>query len=746
MASKILIDATHHHEVRVAIVEGQQLLHYDYDSLENHHKKGCIYKGVISRIEPSLNAAFIDYGAQRHGFLPASEVSPLLYPKSLGHQDRPTIQEILTKGQELIVQIDKDEIGNKGAALTTNISIAGCYIVLMPVTSNAGGISRQIDGEDREQLMRLINQMDIPENYSIIVRTASIGRSLDELLWDFNVLKSQWEALNLCAQESKEPVLLYQEGAILSRVIRDYLKPSIEEILIDDKSVYEEVLKLVQHIRPDFLSMVKLFDTKKTSLFSFYGIEPLIESLFNSYVVLENGATLVIDHREALTSIDINSARSTTGSNIETTAFQTNLAAAKEIARQICLRNIGGQIVIDFIDMSSADDCRQVEKVLQDALSHDRARHQFCKISRLGLLQMSRQRIKTSLDAQQLTTCANCHGQGKHRRPRPVALSILRLIEQESHRHPGRLFEIAAHPQIAEYLFNEYRLDLCRIEKQSGTLIKLKTITAAGSGDYVINVLDGPKVVKKITNTPFAEQAEIEHSTYLEQVATAKSQQMGMIPDSPPNPRGISWLQRLWSMFTPAGEQKAEIAAPEAPASRSDKPRRRRNSNNNGDGRNRRPRNDQQECRKERQERPERQQSEGQPQSESRRRQPQSAEQPLRKQEPRNRKPRNSKPTMEEEVLPQSPSKSMPAKRAHRSLTRPEALVSNIAPSVEAAPVAPPPAPLVKPVKTAQPDTVTTETASEQQPRQPRSSHGRRRRPRSYNNQPKPTAPEAPSE
>lgn len=657
MTSKILIDATHHQEVRVAIVDGQKLTHYDYDSLENQHKKGCIYKGVVSRIEPSLNAAFIDYGAQRHGFLPASEVSALLYPQGLENQDRPTIQDLLTKGQELIVQIDKDEIGNKGAALTTNISIAGCYIVLMPATSNAGGISRQIDGADREHLMRLINQMDIPDHYSIIMRTASIGRSLEEILWDFNVLKSQWEAINLCAQESKEPILLYQEGAILSRVIRDYLKPSIDEILIDDKFVYEEVLKLVQHIRPDFLPLVKYFDKKNTSLFSFYGIEPLIESLFNSYVVLENGATLVIDHREALTSIDINSAKSTSGGNIETTAFQTNLAAAKEIARQICLRNIGGQIVIDFIDMSSAEECRLVEEALKEALSQDKAKHQFCKISKLGLLQMSRQRLKTSLDAEQLMTCSNCHGHGKHRKPRPVALSILRLIEQESFQRKGHVFEIETHPHIAEFLFNEYRADLCRIEQNSQTKIHLKMNHHSGSGDYLINVIADGKVVKKITNNPFAEQAEQEQNqaqnNYLQKAAISASHGISMIPNSPPNPKGVSWLQKIWSLFASSNNPHPE--KPKAQGSGSTHQKNERHKKRRGPSNN----------------------NEGQPKhSEHKKHAPQERkknepEQPQQKPKQEQRPRRAPREEQQAATAPQEPVKNMPAKRMHRPLIKP---------------------------------------------------------------------------
>lgn len=717
MTSKILIDATHHHEVRVAIVADQKIVHYDYDSLENHHKKGCIYKGIVSRIEPSLNAAFIDYGAQRHGFLPASEVSSLLYPKN-ARQDKPTIQDLLTKGQELIIQIEKDEIGNKGAALTTNISIAGCYIVLMPATSNAGGISRQIEGSDREHLMRLINQMDVPDNYSIIMRTASIGRSLDEILWDFNVLKSQWEAINLCANESKEPVLLYQEGAILSRIIRDYLKPSIDEILIDDKFVYEEVLKLVQHIRPDFLSLVTYFDKKKTSLFSFYGIEPLIESLFNSYVILENGATLVIDHREALTSIDINSARSTSGGNIETTAFQTNLAAAKEIARQICLRNIGGQIVIDFIDMASTEECRLVEEALKEALSNDKAKHHFCKISKLGLLQMSRQRLKTSLDAEQLTKCSNCHGHGKHRKPRPVALSILRLVEQESYQLKGHFFEVETHSHIAEFLFNEYRTELCDIERNAETKIKLKTSHHIGAGDYIINVIFDNKVVKKITNNPLANQSEQEipqgHSHYLEKASTPALNTRTMFPNSPPNPRGVSWLQKIWSLFTPSTTTGELPKGPVGPiGQRSDKNKKRRShQHNDSSSRNSEARFTRAESHDGHQERKA---------HHDRRRQEHPSQQQQTHELRQKQESRPKRPAREElDQLQQEPTKSMPAKRIHRPLKKMDGEQE---------------LPVVTPVLTETPvrenNTLPENSSFEQQDgRQNRGNHGRRRRSR----------------
>jgi ribonuclease E len=569
MSSKILINASHHEEVRVAIVDQNKLTEYDHDRLDSINKKGCIYKGYVSRIEPSLNAAFIDYGVNRHGFLPVSEVTTQLYPKGLDPTGRYSIQDLLKEGQELIVQVDKDERGNKGAALTTNISLAGCYIVLMPMTSNAGGISRQIEGDDRDHLTRLMNQMDIPMNYSIIVRTASIGRSLEELLWDFNVLKAQWEAILQYAHDYTQPVLLHKDGALLSRIIRDYLRPEVEEVIIDDTIVYEEVLKLVQHVRPDFLSLVKRFESPTGQpLFAFHGIEHDIESIFNPQVILGNGSTLVIDHREALTSIDINSARSTSNADIETTAFKTNLAAAVEIARQIRLRNLGGQIVIDFIDMSSQEHCRQVEHALKEALLKDKARIQVGKISKFGLLEMSRQRMKTSLDEVQLTQCEACHGRGMHRRPRSVALSILRLLEQESIDKKGSAFEIKVHPKIGDLLLNHYRQDLCVIEKRSSVKISVISQFEKSLGDYEIlltqhsiNAQGESKAIRNyIPNDPMERDD-------LSSVSTSP-QGMSALRPSLPNPKGESFFKKIWKFFFGSSKTSSVKSVIKAPATK----------------------------------------------------------------------------------------------------------------------------------------------------------------------------------
>ncbi|NBV28444.1 Rne/Rng family ribonuclease, partial [bacterium] len=574
MSSKILINASHHEEIRVAIVEQGKLTEYDHDRLDNVNRKGCIYKGYVSRIEPSLNAAFIDYGVNRHGFLPVSEVTSQLYPKHLDPAGKYVIADLLKEGQEVIVQVDKDERGNKGAALTTNISLAGCYIVLMPMTAHAGGISRQIEGDDRDHLVRLMNQMDIPDQYSIIVRTASIGRSLNELLWDFNVLKSQWEAIVQYAGNYAQPILLHKDGALLSRIIRDHLKPDVDEIIIDDMSVYQEVLKLVQHIRPDFLSLVKYFEkSSEQPLFAYYGIEHDIESIFNPQVIMDNGSTLVIDHREALTSIDINSARSTANADIETTAFKTNMAAAVEIARQIRLRNIGGQIVIDFIDMSSQEHCRQVEQAFKEALAtRDKARIQLGKISKFGLLEMSRQRMKTSLNEVQLMQCEGCHGRGMHRRPRSVALSVLRLLEQESMNKKDSIFEIKVHPKIADMLSNAYRQDLCTIEKRCVVTIMINPQAEKSVGDYeiILKQLSGNNHIEVQVIRNFMPDNNTEQEQLVRVTNTPKSLN-NQIKLSPPNPKGESIFKKIWNFLFGAPKIKAVVPvlkpAPRQPSS-----------------------------------------------------------------------------------------------------------------------------------------------------------------------------------
>ena len=499
MSTQILINATYPEEVRVAIKKNNELFNYDNDRLDNINKKGCIFKGVVSRVEPSLDAAFIDYGRAKHGFLPLSEVMrshERLDTKTSDTDEqgkekdkKPGIGSYLKEGQSVIVQVEKDERGTKGAALTTNISLAGCFVVLMPNTAGAGGISRQIEGEQRDQLKRILNQIDVSSKHSLILRTASVNRTLEELLWDYNVLVSHWDAITQVAHESKKPLLLYKEGALLQRTIRDFLKPDVDAILVDTKESYEEVLALVQNARPDFLEKVKLYEDKNRTLFDAHDLEYDVESLYNSEVSLSNGATLVIDHCEALTAIDINSAKATKSADIDETAFNINKAAAYEIARQIRLRNLGGQIVIDFIDMTSAENRREVEKVIKHALEDDKARIQLGSIcDKLGLMALSRQRMNTSLDESSLIKCSNCHGHGVHRRPVSVALSLVRLLKSQALKESGQpvQFVLKCGTQIAELLYNNYRTELTEIESHFTMPISIKITNTMGDADFEI--------------------------------------------------------------------------------------------------------------------------------------------------------------------------------------------------------------------------------------------------------------------
>ncbi len=391
----MLINATQSEEVRVALVDGQRLYDLDMESDSREQKKANIYKGRITRVEPSLEAAFVDYGADRHGFLPLKEISREYFSKSPERGQRPNIREVVKEGTEVFVQVDKEERGNKGAALTTFISLAGRYLVLMPNNPRAGGISRRIEGDDRAQLKEALSGVKVPDNMGVIIRTAGIGRSSEELQWDLDYLTTLWDAI-LEVNQRRAPFLVYQESGVVIRAIRDYLRADIGEVLIDSPEVYEQALQFVRQVIPTFESRIKLYK-EETPLFNRFQIESQIETAFEREVQLPSGGSIVIDPTEALVSIDINSARATRGSDIEETALNTNLEAADEIARQLRLRDIGGLIVIDFIDMTPIKNQREVENRLRDALKVDRARVQMGRISRFGLLEMSRQRLRPSL-------------------------------------------------------------------------------------------------------------------------------------------------------------------------------------------------------------------------------------------------------------------------------------------------------------------------------------------------------------
>ncbi|CNH18613.1 ribonuclease E [Yersinia pekkanenii] len=465
---RMLINATQQEELRVALVDGQRLYDLDIESPGHEQKKANIYKGKITRIEPSLEAAFVDYGAERHGFLPLKEISREYFPSNYSSHGRPNIKDVLREGQEVIVQVDKEERGNKGAALTTFISLAGSYLVLMPNNPRAGGISRRIEGDDRTELKEALSSLQLPDGMGLIVRTAGVGKSADALQWDLSFRLKHWDAIKKAAEGRPAPFLIHQESNVIVRAFRDYLRPDIGEILIDNPKVLELAKEHIAALgRPDFSSKIKLY-SGEIPLFSHYQIESQIESAFQREVRLPSGGSIVIDTTEALTAIDINSARATRGGDIEETAFNTNLEAADEIARQLRLRDLGGLIVIDFIDMTPVRHQREVENRLRDAVRQDRARIQIGRISRFGLLEMSRQRLSPSLGESSHHVCPRCSGTGTVRDNESLSLSILRLIEEEALKENTHEVHAIVPVQIASYLLNEKRESVNAIEKRQG--------------------------------------------------------------------------------------------------------------------------------------------------------------------------------------------------------------------------------------------------------------------------------------
>ena len=464
---RMLINATQEEEIRVALVDGQKLYDLDIESPGHEQKKANIYKGKITRVEPSLEAAFVDYGADRHGFLPLKEISREYFPSGYSFDGRPNIKEVVKEGQEVIIQIDKEERGQKGAALTTFISLAGSYLVLMPNNPRAGGISRRIEGDERQELKDSLGQLEMPDGMGLIVRTAGVGKSYEELDYDLKALLKHWSAITEEAQKRPSPFLIHQESNVVFRAIRDYLRRDVGEILIDNPRIFEEAKVYIQQFRPDFAHRVKLYQGE-VPLFMHFQIETQIESAFRREVRLPSGGSIVIDSTEALTAIDINSSKATKGGDIEETAFNTNLEAADEIARQLRLRDLGGLIVIDFIDMTPVRHQREVENRLKDAVKHDRARVQIGRISRFGLLEMSRQRLRPSLGESATHVCPRCHGRGTIRSTESSALSILRLIEEESIKDNTSQIHAQVPVSVATYLMNEKRDAVRRIEKRHG--------------------------------------------------------------------------------------------------------------------------------------------------------------------------------------------------------------------------------------------------------------------------------------
>ncbi len=462
----MLINASHSEEVRVAMVDGQNLYDLDIENRTRQQIKSNIYKGKISRVEPSLEAAFVDYGVERHGFLPMKEISKIYFKKGSSPSSRLKIQEVISEGQEVIVQVEKEERGNKGAALTTYISLAGRYLVLMPNNPRAGGISRRIEGDDRTELREAMKGLSIPSGMGIIVRTAGVGRGTEELQWDCNYLLQLWKTIKEESQKALAPHFLFQESNVIVRAIRDYLRQDVGEVIVDNEEAYALASAFIGTVMPDFKSKVKYYN-EEIPLFNRYQVEAQIETAFQREVKLASGGSIVIDVTEALVSIDINSSRATKGGDIEETAFSTNKQAAEEIARQLRLRDVGGLIVIDFIDMLNTKHQREIELKMRQALEIDRARVQVGKISRFGLLEMSRQRLRPSLEETMSRTCPRCMGQGTIRGTRSLALSILRLIEDEAQKESSREIRVVVPVSIATFLLNEKRNEISNIENRN---------------------------------------------------------------------------------------------------------------------------------------------------------------------------------------------------------------------------------------------------------------------------------------
>ena len=522
---RMLINANHAEEVRIALVDGQKLYDLDIENKAREQKKSSIYKAKITRVEPSLEAAFVDFGAERHGFLPLKEISRS-YFKKRGHDggSRAPIQHLVQEGQEIVVQVDKEERGNKGAALTTFISLAGRYMVLMPNNPRAGGISRRIEGEDRDELRDALAKLDIPDGMGVIVRTAGVGRSSEELNWDLDYLLQLWDAIQKATDESATPALLYQENSAVLRAIRDNLRRDIGEVLIEGEEAHKEASTFIAQVMPHYKDKVKSY-ADSIPLFSRYQIESQIETAFQHTVKLPSGGSIVIDPTEALVSIDINSARATKGADIEETALTTNLESAEEIARQLRIRDIGGLIVIDFIDMTSTKNQRAVENCMRDALEADRARVQVSRISRFGLMEMSRQRLRPSLEEITTELCPRCNGQGRIRDTKSLALGILRVMEEEALKERSATVRTQVPLPVGAYLLNEKRKDVADIEARTKTHIVIIPNTNLDTPHYV---------VERLRDDHVEEEGEIE-SWVLSDLANESSEQE--IPQDTPPPQ-----------------------------------------------------------------------------------------------------------------------------------------------------------------------------------------------------------------
>jgi len=584
---RMLFNATQAEELRVAIVEGQKLIDLDIESAAKEQRKSNIYKGVITRVEPSLEAAFVDYGTERHGFLPFKEVARQFFKPGVD-VGRARIQDALSEGQELIVQVEKDERGNKGAALTTFISLAGRYLVLMPNNPRGGGVSRRVEGEDRDELREIMDKLEVPAGMSIIGRTAGISRSYEELQWDLSYLLKLWSKIVEATEPARDsegkllnpaPFLIYQEGSLVIRAIRDYFQPDIGEILIDTDPIYEQTVAFMSNVMPDNVGRVKRY-RDDVPLFSRFQIEHQIETAYSRQVSLPSGGAVVIDHTEALVSIDVNSARATRGHDIEQTAFNTNAEAADEIARQLRLRDLGGLIVIDFIDMENQRNQREVETRLRDALRYDRARVQMGKISRFGLMELSRQRLRPSLGEGSNITCPRCNGTGHIRGTESTALHILRIIQEEAMKENSAAVHAQVPVDVATFLLNEKRADIHSIEARLKVNVVLIPNTHLETPNYKVerlrhddlNQSDALPASYNLVTAPVEEEAK-EPATQEARPPRQQAAVQGVTPERPapvsaqqprplaprPDERHPGLMDRIFAWF------KGDAAAPVSP-------------------------------------------------------------------------------------------------------------------------------------------------------------------------------------
>jgi ribonuclease E len=612
---RMLFNATQQEELRVAIVNGQKLIDIDIETAGRELRKSNIYKGVITRIEPSLEACFVNYGEERHGFLPFKEVARTYFKEGVDVRNT-SIKDALREGQEIMVQVEKEERGNKGAALTSFVSLAGRYLVLMPNNPRGGGVSRRVEGEDRQELRETMDQLDLPTGMSVIARTAGIGRNVDELQWDLNYLMQLWRAIEGAGKSAPGAFLIYQESSLVIRAIRDYFQPDIGEILIDTDDIYEQAQQFMSHVMPDMVHRVKRY-SDDVPLFSRFQIEHQIETAYSRTVPLPSGGAIVIDHTEALVSVDVNSARSTRGGDIETTAFNTNCEAAEEVARQLRLRDLGGLIVIDFIDMENAKNQREVETRLKDALRYDRARVQMGKISRFGLMELSRQRLRPSLSEGSHVTCPRCNGTGHIRDTESSALQVLRIIQEEAMKEGSAAIHVQVPVDVAAFLLNEKRGEILKIETRHRVTVILIPNKHLETPHYKLDRLkhDDPRLEEHHASYAMAEEADTDMGYSQRQKEDVKPRQEAMVksitPDTAPiverkevaapvpaiiMPPSKGFFAKLFGFLLP--KPAPVVAAPETPKAPAGRDRNDRNGrgnrgrNGNRNGRNREERED----------------------------------------------------------------------------------------------------------------------------------------------------------